>query len=59
MAEPKEPTLTEMRLELQRWMEARGTYSVCEVLMLHLLAHAEVTRRLDAIVALRRLYGTP
>jgi hypothetical protein len=58
MAEPQEPTLMELRLALQRWMETRGTYSVSDLLTLHLLAHAEVTRRLGAIAALRKLHGS-
>jgi hypothetical protein len=53
MAEPQDPTLTELRLGLQQWMETRGTYSVRDVLALHLLAHAEVTRSLEALAALR------
>jgi hypothetical protein len=58
MAEPQEPTLTEVRLGVQRWMEARGAYSVRDVLALHLLAHAEVTRSLEAIAALRTLHDS-
>ena len=59
MAEPQAPTLTEWRLDLQRWMETRGTYSVRDLLALHLLAHAEVTRSLEAIAGLRKLHDTP
>ena len=55
MAEPQEPTFTELRLDLQRRMATRGTYSVRDVLALHLLAHAEVTRSLEAIAGIRKL----
>jgi len=55
MTEPREPTFTELRLDLQRRMETRGTSSVRDVLALHLLAHAEVTRSLEAIAGLRTL----
>jgi hypothetical protein len=55
MAERHEPTLTELRQDLQRWMTTKGTYSVRDMWALHLLAHAEVTRSLEAIAALRRL----
>jgi hypothetical protein len=58
MAEPREPTLTALRLDLQRRMETRGTSSVRDVLMLHLLAHAEVTRSLEAIAGIRKLYDS-
>jgi hypothetical protein len=58
MAAPQEPTLTELRLDLQRWMATRGTFSVRDLLALHLLAHAEVTRNLEAIAGLRTLHDS-
>jgi hypothetical protein len=59
MPEPQEPTLTELRLDLQRWMETRGFCRVRDLLALHLLAHAEVTRSLESIAGLRKLHDTP
>jgi hypothetical protein len=58
MSESQKPTLTELRLDLQRRMETHGPSSVRDVLLLHLLAHAEVTRSLEAIAGIRKLYDS-
>jgi hypothetical protein len=50
------PTLTQLREDLHRWIARTGTYTVRELLTLHLLTHAEVTRSLESLQALRTLH---